>query len=52
MIPLRVYDSEHAHAARLCTCALRSGTFKEHRPNGIYKEDYIRTLYQYYHEPL
>ena len=27
-------------------------TFKEHRPNGIYKEDYIRTLYQYYHEPL
>ena len=32
--------------------ALALNTFKRHRPNGIYKEDYIRTLYQYYHEPL
>ena len=27
-------------------------TFAEHRPAGIYKEDYIRALYKYYHEPL
>ena len=26
--------------------------FKEHRPAGIYKDDYIRALYKYYHEPL
>ena len=26
--------------------------FKDHRPNGIYKDDYIKTLYQYYHELL
>lgn len=27
-------------------------TFADHRPAGIYKEDYIRALYKYYHEPL
>ncbi len=27
-------------------------TFAEHRPEGIYKEDYVRTLHKYYHEPL
>ena len=26
--------------------------FAEHRPPGIYKEDYIRELYKYNHEPL
>lgn len=26
--------------------------FAEHRPPGIYKEDYIRELYRYNHEPL
>ncbi|BDA47945.1 mRNA-capping enzyme [Coccomyxa sp. Obi] len=26
--------------------------FAEHRPPGIYKEDYIRQLYKYNHEPL
>ena len=26
--------------------------FAEHRPPGIYKEDYVRELYRYYHEPL
>ena len=26
--------------------------FAEHRPPGIYKGDYIRELYSYYHEPL
>ena len=35
-----------------CALAVALRLFKEHRPNGIYKEDYIRTLYQYYHEPL
>lgn len=27
-------------------------TFKQHRPAGIYKDEYIRALYEYYHEPL
>lgn len=26
--------------------------FAAHRPPGIYKEDYVRALYTYYHEPL
>jgi mRNA-capping enzyme len=26
--------------------------FADHRPPGIYKEDYIRDLYKYNHEPL
>ncbi len=28
------------------------GLFTQHRPAGIYKDDYIRALYDYYHEPL
>ena len=27
-------------------------TFAAFRPKGIYKEEYVRTLYRYYHEPL
>ena len=27
-------------------------TFTQHRPAGIYKDEYIRALYDYYHEPL
>ena len=26
--------------------------FSQHRPVGIYKDEYIRALYKYYHEPL
>lgn len=26
--------------------------FKNRRPNGIYKDGYIRALHNYYHEPL
>ena len=28
------------------------GIFAQHRPAGIYKDEYIRALYKYYHEPL
>ena len=34
------------------TLAVALKTFADHRPAGIYKEDYIRALYKYYHEPL
>lgn len=30
--------------------ALAVKTFKAFRPPGIYKDDYISTLYSYYHE--
>ena len=26
--------------------------FTQHRPTGIYKDEYVRALYNYYHEPL
>ncbi len=26
--------------------------FKQHRPAGIYKDEYVRALHKYYHEPL
>lgn len=28
------------------------GVFAQHRPAGIYKDEYIKALYKYYHEPL
>ncbi|EIE27392.1 hypothetical protein COCSUDRAFT_34803 [Coccomyxa subellipsoidea C-169] len=48
----RTGSSGCQHLVRSMSVERALRIFAEHRPPGIYKEDYIRELYKYNHEPL